>query len=460
VAYVISSATDPGQGAISGALWKTDGTQAGTVRVRDFSGATVYSAPMFLTAIAGKAVFSDGSFLWRSDGTTTGTVQIDRVFDPATPDTLRVFGGPAFAVVQDRIFFSAAVPGGGRELRIATLTAPPAPTELSISSGASLLAGNEVAGTTQTVQLTWVDASTTETGFVIERSRLSDFSVLDHTFFVPANSTRFVDTTAAAGVTYFYRVRATNAGGLSTPSNIVAPSLPVGLLPSIDAVFDFSGPAGGKTLNISAGTITLTSDLGAANANIAIHLTGGKLIVNATQHLAALSLTGGAVAAAIHAQNVHPFTLVVGQLSIDGASKLDLADNSLILHAQSLLEVQPLLARGYNGGDWLGGGITSSTAAADSAGITALGSAVAGDLGLTTFGGEAVSATDVLVKYTYYGDADLSGSVTGDDESLLLFGLRQGGAPHWSFGDFDYSGHVNGDDYSLFLAGLRKQPIL
>jgi hypothetical protein len=78
------------------------------------------------------------------------------------------------------------------------------------------------------------------------------------------------------------------------------------------------------------------------------------------------------------------------------------------------------------------------------------------------WGGDAmrVPAGDVLVKYTYYGDADLSGFVNGDDESLALFGLRHGGAPHWEFGDFDYSGHVNGDDYSLFLAGLRKQPIL
>jgi hypothetical protein len=90
----------------------------------------------------------------------------------------------------------------------------------------------------------------------------------------------------------------------------------------------------------------------------------------------------------------------------------------------------------------------------------ALGTALAGDIGLTSFDGEAVAAGDVLIKYTYYGDADLSGYVNGDDESLTLFGLRGGGAAHWEYGDFDYSGHVNGDDYSLFLAGLRKQPVL
>jgi hypothetical protein len=85
--------------------------------------------------------------------------------------------------------------------------------------------------------------------------------------------------------------------------------------------------------------------------------------------------------------------------------------------------------------------------------------AAASEAGATNFFGEAVSATDILVRYTYYGDADLSGSVNGDDESLVLAGLHKSTYARWSSGDFDYNQTVNGDDYSLFLAGLRRPTI-
>jgi hypothetical protein len=44
-----------------------------------------------------------------------------------------------------------------------------------------------------------------------------------------------------------------------------------------------------------------------------------------------------------------------------------------------------------------------------------------------TFDGQAVDATTVLVKYTYRGDADLSGAVTLDDFTLFLSGYQRGG---------------------------------
>ena len=55
---------------------------------------------------------------------------------------------------------------------------------------------------------------------------------------------------------------------------------------------------------------------------------------------------------------------------------------------------------------------------------------------------------DVLVKYTYYGDADLNGSVNGADYAQIDhgFGAHLTG---WSNGDFNYDGVVDGSDYSL-----------
>jgi len=76
------------------------------------------------------------------------------------------------------------------------------------------IAGLDPAG----VKLTWRDNSANESGFVIERSRTSDFAVPDRTFFSPANTTSFVDNTGTPGTVYYYRVRAVNAGGDSDPT--------------------------------------------------------------------------------------------------------------------------------------------------------------------------------------------------------------------------------------------------
>jgi ELWxxDGT repeat protein len=62
-------------------LWKTDGTTAGTVLVRDLVPGPESSRLHNLTNVSGKLFFlthdsSDRSFLWKSDGTTAGTVTI------------------------------------------------------------------------------------------------------------------------------------------------------------------------------------------------------------------------------------------------------------------------------------------------------------------------------------------------------------------------------------------------
>jgi hypothetical protein len=67
---------------------------------------------------------------------------------------------------------------------------------------------------------------------------------------------------------------------------------------------------------------------------------------------------------------------------------------------------------------------------------------------LTSFQTGTVSGSDVLLKYTYYGDANLDGLVDGTDYSRIdngvLFGLSG-----WSNGDFNYDGVINGSDYTL-----------
>jgi GH43 family beta-xylosidase len=151
-------------------------------------------------------------------------------------------------------------------------------------------------------------------------------------------------------------------------------------------------------------------------------------------------------------------TLVVSSLAITSGGRLDLAGNALIVRDGNVAGVRTQIAAGFNNGAWNGaGGIASSAAAADANALTAIGYASNASLNRTSFAGvTGLTPTDVLVKYTYYGDADLSGAVTLDDFTLF-FGGYQTLKTTWIAGDFDYRGIVTLDDFTLFLAGYQQQ---
>ncbi|WP_375771501.1 hypothetical protein NR798_11530 [Archangium gephyra] len=90
--------TDPEHGS---ELWKTDGTEAGTALVRDLRPGPDSSNPFYLRAV-GRYVFfitqaSDGlSQLWRTDGSGSGTVLVEAFppgLDTSNPRLLGVVGG-------------------------------------------------------------------------------------------------------------------------------------------------------------------------------------------------------------------------------------------------------------------------------------------------------------------------------------------------------------------------------
>jgi len=67
-----------------------------------------------------------------------------------------------------------------------------------------------------------------------------------------------------------------------------------------------------------------------------------------------------------------------------------------------------------------------------------------------------LTSSDVLVRYTYYGDANLDGRVDGSDYSLIDNGyLNQ--LSGWQNGDFNYDGIVNGSDYTLIDNAFNNQ---
>jgi hypothetical protein len=220
----------------------------------------------------------------------------------------------------------------------------------------------------------------------------------------------------------------------------------------------FDGGGGSDTLNVTAGTFTALSDLGAGTGSLTLNVAVGALATfNTTQHLAALVLDGGNATLAPGGNKA----LVLDALAIGGAGALNLNDNALLVRDGSFAAVQALVTQGFSGGAWNGaGGITSGAAATDPNGVTALGYADNAELGLTQFSGvTGLIGNEILVKYTYYGDADLSGVVDLDDFSQFLDGYQHQGTvtANWLHGDLDYSGLVDLDDFSQFLFGYQNQ---
>ncbi|HYO09270.1 MAG TPA: SdrD B-like domain-containing protein [Tepidisphaeraceae bacterium] len=232
--------------------------------------------------------------------------------------------------------------------------------------------------------------------------------------------------------------------------------------------------AGAEKINLTNGTHTITGDLGAVDLTVSANTTA---LMNATQRLTKLTVAGSAQLSAGGNK-----VLVTDSLAFTGAGRLDLTDNAAIIR-YATPNPSPLgtwggsqytgltgnITAGRNGGAWNGNGIFSSTAAA-SGRLTTLAAGEASEiLGLSdaeggvptgTWEGQAVDATTVLIKYTYAGDANLSGRIDGDDYFLIDSKINTAGAWGWRNGDFDYNGKVNGDDYFVIDSNIGRQGVV
>ena len=192
---------------------------------------------------------------------------------------------------------------------------------------------------------------------------------------------------------------------------------------------------GRNTLN---GNVTVSTFTVNSNARVAMSANGNRLIKTNTLEIGSVTL--GADTA---------------------RGTLDLNDNDMMVTNSSYSAITSQIAFARHGGLWDRAGITSSAAAAATPKNKTLGTVTgaqyhaAGGPG-ALFDGQAVANTDILVKFTYYGDADLNGVVNFDDYSRTDSGFNTGGNT-WFQGDFDYNGIVNFDDYSLIDAAFNTQ---
>jgi fibronectin-binding autotransporter adhesin len=163
-------------------------------------------------------------------------------------------------------------------------------------------------------------------------------------------------------------------------------------------------------------------------------------------------------------------TLNLGSGSV-ATGTLDIGKNDLDLPNTDVGTVTGYVRSGFNyahGGAWNGPGITSGGAAANTAHLTAVGAISNNGNGngplygsgttLGLFDGSNPGPFDVLVKYTYFGDANLDGKVDGSDYSLIDAGYgSKGSLTGWYNGDFNYDGVIDGSDYALIDNAFNNQ---
>ncbi len=235
---------------------------------------------------------------------------------------------------------------------------------------------------------------------------------------------------------------------------------------------DHTTVAGLMNLNASA-------NLGLGSFNLTVGSMSGAGAINLSNRTLTLGTDGtsttyagaitGASGSALVKTGSGKLTLtnsvnVMGNVAVNGGA-IDLDDNALIIHSgdvgswngSTYTGLSGLIRSGRNEGTWDGTGIITSRPNAAS-NFTTIGIATADEAGAAggTFAGVSVASGDLLIAYTYAGDANLDGVINSDDYALIDFfaGTNQ---PTYYRGDFNYDGSINADDYSLIDFNLAHQ---
>jgi autotransporter-associated beta strand protein len=247
------------------------------------------------------------------------------------------------------------------------------------------------------------------------------------------------------------------------------------------------GTIASANITVSSGAVLNNNGLFTASPTATV---GGTLNYGANtgasilaRNLTALNVSSGGLVTV--ADSTPRSVLSTGAVTFaDTTGKIDLGSNDMIVHSgangETVLPVivsSVALGRAADG-SWTGNGITSS-AAASAPSTTALGvilndtnassfdpvarGTLSGTGIMSSFDGQAVADGDVLIKYTFVGDADLSGTITSADyaqiDNAFAYNSANPSTPMggWYNGDFNYDGLINGDDYTLIDNAFNTQ---
>ena len=186
-------------------LWKTNGTAAGTVLVKDIRPGSGSSSPRYLTNVNGTLFFAandgvNGMRLWKSDGTTDGTQLV----------SARAINPESLFNVNGSLFFTAIGTGIGRELWKSDGTSAGSVVVKDIHAGNSL---GQFLGNLQGTLL--FEANDGVNGYAIWRSDgTAEGTVMVKDLRASANFQEIRDPVEMNGEIYFSALHADNTYGL------------------------------------------------------------------------------------------------------------------------------------------------------------------------------------------------------------------------------------------------------
>ncbi|MBC7783621.1 MAG: hypothetical protein H7144_07255, partial [Burkholderiales bacterium] len=543
-----------GKNGIGGAgseLWRTDGTAAGTVMVKDINVGIGFNAnPDLLTSVGGRVFFTateliGGNELWSSDGTLAGTSRVQDLYPDATdssPTSLSNFNGQLFFAADDGLYGAELYKVVGSDVippDFTTRQFDPAGTKLKFTFT------EDVSKSLTRDDLILRDP-VADVQIPISASALESYDVLTNTatFAFPglpggvlpsggySATLRAADVTDAAGNGLFRELNYHFIWVSGTPQNdlieirddaAVYVQISVnGAAPFdvtafdadafivragagddailIDSSYEYPIPIGGLNVDGEAGidalkfiahwehsnddaitfspsSIAISPDRqidhagvedvtfdGNGGLDLLTVSDGAHVWIEHTQHLSSLVIGSNAFAGMRPAAGTSLVTIKYF-ISMQLTSIFDLNNSDLMYSYSGLTSpisaLQALVNSARAGGAWTGFGITSSAAWSGSPRNTTLGLMESGEFKSifgpsATFDGESLQGPAVLMKFTYYGDADFNGVVDFDDYSRIDAGFNNN-RTGWLNGDVDGNGIVDFDDYSLIDQAFNTQ---
>ena len=205
-------------------LWVSDGTDAGTVMVKDICNGPAGSNPQNLTPLGDVLYFLaddgiHGTEIWKSDGTAAGTLRLREI---AAGPVFTSYGG--LLAVGTKLLFSAATPDYGSELyvyeaaQVAPNIAVEQPAGTSLSTGATKDFGSVLVGSSSALTFTIYNTGTAVLvlGTITkDGSNAADFSVA-----APAVTTLATGTSTTFGVQFLPGSTGVKTAALHIASNV------------------------------------------------------------------------------------------------------------------------------------------------------------------------------------------------------------------------------------------------